>query len=468
MGKSTPEPVDYKGAALAEGQAARENLEAQTWANRPNQVNPWGSIDWQNTPVWDPTTGQYINRWTQTQTLSPALQEALTYQMGLASGRSALGYGMLGNVGQDLANPMDWSQFGPMQMPGQQQRLTDQGAPQLVGSVFGGLPEYQTEGLVRQLDFGDAPGVMAPQFGVDRAENAIYDRAWSRMGPQQQSEQQAMDIKLRNQGLVPGDQAYDSAMQNLSFKHNDQQQALTNEAIMGGGREAQRMLGMESDYRGIYTGELKDLGMFANQASGQQFDQTMRAGGQSWQDLMQAAQFQNQARNQSLQNLQQMGAYNQNLDFRMADYYNQLRQQMINEEIARRGYSLNEMNALLAGQQVGLPQFNQFGQAGVAQAPQLLAAAQMQGQQNAANASAENAFMNSIMGGIGTAAGMAGMFSDRRLKKNVQKIGSHNGVNWYAFDYLWGQSAIGVMADEVPHAAFQHPSGFWMVDYSKV
>ncbi len=71
------------------------------------------------------------------------------------------------------------------------------------------------------------------------------------------------------------------------------------------------------------------------------------------------------------------------------------------------------------------------------------------------------------MGGLGSAAGMFAM-SDRRLKRNIQKIGERNGVNWYEFDYVWGEHAVGVMADEVPHAAVQHPSGYWMVDYSKV
>lgn len=434
-------------------------------------MNPWGSVTWQNQPVWDPTTGQNINRWQQTQTLSPALQDALQYQMGIQSGRSQLGYQMMGNVAADVSNPMDWSQYGPMSMPQNHQKLTDQGQPDLVGSMFGGLPGYQTTGTLRQLDYGNAPGVMAPQFGIDRAENAIYDRSMSRVAPQQQAEQQSMDIKLRNQGLAPGDQAYDSAMQNMAMKHNDQQQAVLNESIMGGGREAERLLGMESGYRGLYTGEQRDLGTFANAASQQEFEQQMRAGQQSWQDLLQAGQFQNQARAQGMNEQSAMNTYNQNLDFRQSDYYNQMRQQMINEEIARRGYSLNEVNALLNNQQVGLPQFNGFSNAGQAQAPQFLAAAQMQGQQNAANASADNAFMNSLFGGAGSLIGAganAGWFSDRRLKQNIQKIGERNGVNWYEFDYVWGEHAIGVMADEVPHAAFTHPSGYLMVDYSKV
>ncbi|GAG94484.1 unnamed protein product [marine sediment metagenome] len=72
----------------------------------------------------------------------------------------------------------------------------------------------------------------------------------------------------------------------------------------------------------------------------------------------------------------------------------------------------------------------------------------------------------------GNMAKLAMLFmSDRRLKKNIQKIGIHKGNNWYSYDYIWdadGSGNIGVMADEVPHAAQCHPSGFLMVDYSKV
>ena len=65
---------------------------------------------------------------------------------------------------------------------------------------------------------------------------------------------------------------------------------------------------------------------------------------------------------------------------------------------------------------------------------------------------------------LGTALGF--IFSDRRLKTNIQLIGSVNGYNWYSFDYIWGQSSQGVMADEVPERFVHlHSSGYAMVDY---
>jgi hypothetical protein len=62
------------------------------------------------------------------------------------------------------------------------------------------------------------------------------------------------------------------------------------------------------------------------------------------------------------------------------------------------------------------------------------------------------------------------MMSDRRLKTNVRHIGKTNaGHNLYAWDYVWGQPGVGVMADEVP-AEWVHrmPSGFDAVDYGMV
>lgn len=467
MGKSSPPPIDYEGAALAEGEAARKVTEAQTWANRPDQVNPWGRVEWYNEPFYDPTTGQDINRWTQQVHLQPGLQEALDSQIAMQAGRSQIAEGMLGDIAASYGSPVDWSQFGGMMQPGGQNRMTLEDLPDLWGHMQWDIPQYSTTGTLRQLDYGNLYNVDDPQFTLQRAEDATYDRMATRLNQQFSSEEQSLDIKLRNQGLVPGDEAYDAAIRNLQNRKTDAFQAAQNEAIMAGGTEAQRMYGMQTGLRDQGARELMDLGMFANQASQQEFGQQMAAGSQAFRDTMSAAQFQNQARQQAYN--ERMGAYNYNtnLAYKEADYYNQLRQAQINELIAQRGYTLNEAMALLSGQQVGMPQFNQFSNASKADTPQLLAAANMQGQANAAQASAQNATMDSLMGGIGQAAGMFAMFSDRRLKSNIRKIGERNGTNWYSYT-IFGKPAIGVMADEVPWAAITHPSGFLMVDYSKV
>jgi len=60
------------------------------------------------------------------------------------------------------------------------------------------------------------------------------------------------------------------------------------------------------------------------------------------------------------------------------------------------------------------------------------------------------------LGSLGIAAYGAGMFSDRRLKKNIKLLCTHKGFNLYSFKWnsiaerlgLSGQT-IGAMADEV-------------------
>lgn len=75
------------------------------------------------------------------------------------------------------------------------------------------------------------------------------------------------------------------------------------------------------------------------------------------------------------------------------------------------------------------------------------------------------------LGGLGAAGGglLPFMLSDRRLKREVRRIGSYRGTPWYRFAYRWDGPGVvreGVMADEAPErAVYRHPSGYLMVDY---
>jgi hypothetical protein len=118
---------------------------------------------------------------------------------------------------------------------------------------------------------------------------------------------------------------------------------------------------------------------------------------------------------------------------------------------------------------------SQPGQLANWQGADMLGAATAQGQydQSVYNAkAAAQAQMTSSLIGAGGALGGAGIMaaSDRRLKKNIKRIGTHVlGIGLYTWDYLWGEPFAGVMADEVeqvmPEAIVMHPSGFKMVNY---
>lgn len=77
---------------------------------------------------------------------------------------------------------------------------------------------------------------------------------------------------------------------------------------------------------------------------------------------------------------------------------------------------------------------------------------------------------------VGAAATAGSLFSDRRLKKNITKIGEFlDGLGIYAWSYIWQPSTtknIGVMADEVaevrPWALGPEVDGFQTVNYGKL
>lgn len=88
---------------------------------------------------------------------------------------------------------------------------------------------------------------------------------------------------------------------------------------------------------------------------------------------------------------------------------NQARQQAIAEEQLRRNMPLNELNALLTGQQVQNPNMPGFNQATQAQAPQFLDAAKAQGQYGL-DAAKQNASSGPDIGSlVGSAASMYAM-----------------------------------------------------------
>jgi hypothetical protein len=403
MSKSTPKAPDYTAAAQQQGEANRQVTEQQTWANRPDQITPWSNETWQNTPQWDASTGQYINRWQQQTVLNPELQRALDAQMQLGAGRSELGAGMMGRAQNEFGAPVDWGGFDAMGG-----RV---GAGQLQAGFNPSGPDLNPAERYRQ-----------------DANDAIFNQWADRAMPQQERDTDAMRTQLYNMGFKEGDQGYDRELEKLRQTQGDAMRQAQYQATIGSGAEAQRMLGMDAATRGQLTAEQQAMGQFANQAAGQQFGQNMQA----------------------------------------SQYDTQRRQQQIAEELQRRGWSLNEINALISGQQVAMPSMPGFQTAGSAQAPQYLQSAQMQGQTALDAFNAKQGGLSGLMSGLGSLGMGAAMMSDRRLKTNVVKIGEYNGHNVYSFDYIWGEPAVGFMADEVPHAIAGQVAGYDYIDLGRV
>lgn len=149
----------------------------------------------------------------------------------------------------------------------------------------------------------------------------------------------------------------------------------------------------------------------------------------------------------------------------------------INELAQQRQIPLNELSAMLSGTQVQGPSFVNAPQQKINPADLMGATyGSYQGQMN--NYNQKMAQQNALMGGLfGLGGSLGGMgilkYSDRRLKKNIQRIGKlANGLFVYIYQYIWGgPMQIGVMADEVrqimPQAVIN--TGIYdAVDYSKL
>ncbi len=152
------------------------------------------------------------------------------------------------------------------------------------------------------------------------------------------------------------------------------------------------------------------------------------------------------------------------------DQLNQLaltgRQQGFNEQLAIRNQPLNEIIGLMSGTQIQNPN------ATFAQTPQ----SQVAGVDYSGLVQNKyNADMNAYSAKTGALGGLFGaglsLFSDARLKTNIQRIGATDaGQPIYSYRYIWGgPTHIGVMAQESSADAVSvHESGFMMVDYGKV
>ena len=266
MGKKSNDSPDYAGLAREQGVANEQVTTAQTYANRPTQYTPWGTTSWSNQSVIDPSTGKPVTSWAQTQTLTPELQAILDKEIGIQGNRADVASSLTARMGQEFGSPMDWSNLSPM------------------GEVVG------------ERDIGD------PNMYRQMATDSMYNKATSRLDPAFAQKREAMEIKLRNQGIGPEDEAYRTQMRDLGFQETDAYENALWGSVNAGRDESNAM-----------------------------FNQMAQRSNQGFNQATQASQ-----------------------------YANQIRQQQIAEAMQKRGFSLNEINALMSGQQVQTPNMPNF------------------------------------------------------------------------------------------------------------
>ena len=356
MGKKQPAPPpapDYKGAAVAQGVANLESARATARLSNPNTYTPYGT----QIVTYDGDTP------TIRQTLTPTAQKTLDAQQNVELQLANLGAKGASTASNVLDKPFS----------------------------FGG-PDVQTS-----LDLSNV-AKMPVNAGMTGQE-AIMQR----LEPSLARQRTSTETNLINQGLRPGSEAYNNAINLLGQQETD---ARTQAVLQG-----------------------LNLDIGANQ---QGFGQALESG----------------------------------------KFGNTAQQQALAEAISLRQLPLNEITALMSGSQIQNPQFGAYSGATVQPAP-TFAATQAQGAFDANAYNQQVATQNANTAGLYSLGGSAlKAFSDRRLKSNIVKIGTHPiGIGIYEYD-IFGGRQIGVMAQELlevmPDAVHQHPSGYLMVDYGRL
>ena len=183
-GGGAPPPPDYAAAARETAQGNLDAARANIAANRVNQYTPYGSLEY-NMAGED----KYGNpMWSARQSLAPDQQKLLDIQNQLSIGTGQLGQKGLGYVENMISQPFDTSK--------------------LVSTGFDPSQSYQ-------------------------------DAYMQRLQPQIEQGREALDVKLANQGIPVGSEAYKRAMMSQGQKENDLLAAATTQGF-GVGQQARQ------------------------------------------------------------------------------------------------------------------------------------------------------------------------------------------------------------------------------------
>ena len=350
----SPDAPDYKGAAEATAAANAAQMDKQTWQNRINQYGPTGSKTYEVGSTINPVTGKPMETWSEYTKLSPEQQAMFDQNQAIQGMRLDVGETAAGRLMDEYGQPMDWSglssygetptAYKTVAMPNVASRYTEGGAS------IGDPNDYRQQG-----------------------EDASYESQMRRITPQYQDAIASMETKLRNQGLNPDDRAWQNQMQAMSEAYNDASQSARLTAASEGRQESALNWGQQmGQNQNIFNQNLsKNAQNYGMDMSGNQnsFQQRLASNNQGFEQQLQQAQ-----------------------------YANALRQQQMVEDMQKRGFGLNEINAMTSGQQVGIPQFGGYNQAGYTPGADYASAALNQGNFDQGNYQA-------LWGGIGSLAG---------------------------------------------------------------
>jgi hypothetical protein len=307
---------------------------------------------------------------------------------------------------------------------------------------------------------------VAQNFGQGMtASNAANAAVQQNQNAALQKQAAANQAQAQQYGQAQGNAQFANQAQLARFGANLQNQQAYNAAI---GQNYQQGMGTQAAQNQAAAqnfGQNVTNQQLANAAAAQNYQQGMNTQAAQNQALLQNQNIASQQ--QQLNNAAQLQQYNQNLG--QGQFSNQAALQELQKQLTLRNQPLNEITGLMSGSQLQMPQFQGYNPTNIAPAP-IFAGAQAQGAANMQNYGIQQSGANATTSGLfNLAAAALPMFSDRKLKSNIKRIGTHKlGIGLYEYDIFGGRQQ-GVMADEVekvmPEAVLMHPSGYKMVNY---
>lgn len=487
-GSSAPQVPDPQGLIKQATQSNIDTAIAQSQLNNVSQTTPFGSTKYNYTPGANGAAGT----WTNTTTLTPALQSILDKNFATQ--------GTVATAAGNAANAMATGIGKPLNAPTLAQVGT---GPTLATQIAGAgniASGYSPGGTIHTgYDAGGSiQGNVASAGNIQRDlgtndwsadRQRVEDALMGRLNTQIEKDRAAHAASLANRGIRLGSEAYTQAMQDFERGVAENRTS----AILGAGQEQNRLQQLALN-----------AGTFANSAQAQQYGQNATsmqlanaAQAQRNAQNAAAAQFANTAQNQQygqnaaaaqFANDAQSQRFAQNAA--QAQFGNTAQQQMhdnrtnavvqnnstaqtaFGNDITVRNQLINQLMSLMGGSQVQNPQFQQTGGPGVAGtdvAGITQNAYNQQYQQYQQQQQQQQSLLGGLMG-LGSSALMA--FSDRKLKTDIKDTGEEiAGVPVKTWKWKGsGQRDIGVIAQEVErkHPSLvdhSHPSGYRRVDY---
>ena len=406
MGKqSTTPPVDYTVAA--EKTAAGNLLAAKQTqaANMVNQTTPTGSVTY--TPTYwnaqgeqiqagqiNPKTGKpydlnskdVVIRYGQNVELTPEQRALFEQGQRISQGLGDLAETKgMEQIRDALNNPLK-SDIGIVSS-----------VPTTAGEMVRGVEAPELQRSIQNNADRLVTSLQDPQLLQQETTDALYKANTQFLDPQFQRGQADLENKLANQGITPGSEAYNRAMQDFGNQKQQAYESARNQAIGGGMQAAQGMFGM-----GLQGGQ------FTNQALGQQFGQGATAANFANQAALQGFGAGMQNANLNNQVLQQL--FGQNIS--AANLQNAASNQDLLQEQLRQQAPINIINALRSGQLMNVANIPNVavsapGQMANVAGADYLGAANAEGNYKSNMAQANAAQSAGMMQGIGSIAGAA-------------------------------------------------------------